>query len=509
MSRLVLRVLIAGICGAVALPARAADQPDAYRASNDVDVMVARGLKWLVQVQEADGHWSLTNPQHDVAATALGVLPLLHADEAHVSRYADNIDRALKYLLAKQGQDGGFGMGYYHGLASMALCAAYARTSDPSLVGPAQRAIDYIVAAQGPNGGWRYAAKQPGDTSVSIWMIQALRIGARAGLRVPPATWKGAAEFLDAMAAADGGYGYTGPPATHRMTASGCLGRLMLETPVADQHFQKSLRLLRDLPPLRDHHNVYYYYHATLVMNHLDESTRDAWNRAMWTVLLEKQETEGADAGSWPAVGDAFGSSSGRVMTTALSLLMLQQHYRQPPRSDPLPARPLSNKDLQTHWDRLSDSGPLAAAARGRALAAAAEQTLPFLRERLRATPAPEPKRVARLIADLDDQQFAVRRKAEAELEQLGELVVAALEQALRDKPPLEVQQRLTRLVQRQANTSLSPERLQQLRGVLVLELIATPDARRLLGTLAGGAPATQQTRAAEAALQRLRQRDR
>lgn len=507
MSRLALRLLSAGVCAALAMPAHAAGSPEAYRAGSDVDVMVARGMKWLVQVQEADGHWSLTNPQHDVAATALGVLPLL--GETDFSRHAANIDRALKYLLAKQGQDGGFGMGYYHGLASMALCAAYARTADPALQGPAQKAIDYIVMAQGANGGWRYAAKQNGDTSVSTWMIQALRIGARAGLRVPPATWKGAAEFLDAMAAEDGGYGYVGPPATPRMTASGCLGRLLLETPVADRHFQKSLRLLRDLPPTREHSNVYYYYHASLVMNHLDAATRDAWNRAMWTVLLEKQEAAGADAGSWPAAGDAFGSSSGRVMTTALSLLMLQQHYPQTAQAGPLPARPLSNDELLTSWAKLSESSPFQAAAHVRTLAAAAEQTLPFLRARLRATPPPDPMRVARLIADLDHERFAARRKAEEELELLGELVVAALEQALGNKPPLEVQQRLTRLLHRQATSSLSPERLQQLRGVLVLELIATPDARRVLGTLADGASAAQQTRAAEAALQRLRRRDR
>ena len=39
---------------------------------------------------------------------------------------------------------------YSHGIASIALCEAYGMTGDKRLREPAQRAIDFIVAAEHP-----------------------------------------------------------------------------------------------------------------------------------------------------------------------------------------------------------------------------------------------------------------------------------------------------------------------------------------------------------------------
>src|SRR5205823_4456771 len=85
----------------------------------------------------------------------------------------------------KQGRDGSFGGGMYaHGLAAIAMCEAYGMTSDPVLRGSAQRAIDFIRAAQSDNGGWRYQPREGGDTSVVGWQVMALKSGQMAGLIV-------------------------------------------------------------------------------------------------------------------------------------------------------------------------------------------------------------------------------------------------------------------------------------------------------------------------------------
>ena len=48
---------------------------------------------------------------------------------------------------------------YSHGLASIAICEAYAMTRDPDLVEPAQLALNFLVYAQDPRGGgWRYCS---------------------------------------------------------------------------------------------------------------------------------------------------------------------------------------------------------------------------------------------------------------------------------------------------------------------------------------------------------------
>jgi len=136
-------------------------------------------------------------------------------------------------------------------------------------------------------------------------------------------------------------------------------------------------------------------------------------------------------------------------------------------------------------------------------LTASPEQAVSLLKRRL-AEPGPRPalREVARLVADLDSQQFAVRQRAEDELGKLGRLAEAALRDALAARPALEVQQRLERLL---GNLDLAPGHLVCLRGVETLELIGSRQAREALAALAqvesGGAVLPDQ---AGAALRRL-----
>ena len=61
------------------------------------------------------------------------------------------VKAGLDYLIGKQGKDGSFGGSMYsHGIATIALCEAYGMTSDPTLKGPAQRAVRFIESAQDP-----------------------------------------------------------------------------------------------------------------------------------------------------------------------------------------------------------------------------------------------------------------------------------------------------------------------------------------------------------------------
>src|SRR5258708_598738 len=77
-------------------------------------------------------------------------------------------------------------------------------------------------------------------------------------------------------------------------------------------------------------------------------------------------------------------------------------------------------------WKRLGDArAPTAARAGSQAfapLAAAPEQAVPFLGQKLKPVAAPDPKLVAELIADLDNNDFAARQKATEALEKLAEL---------------------------------------------------------------------------------------
>ena len=134
------------------------------------------GLAFLSRQQQANGGWSfqsIPNEQallvSDTAATGLALLAFQGAGYNHREfKYADTVYGGIHHLLKNQKPDGDLFIPlddesnksvrlYSHGIAAIALCEAYGMTQDPDLKEPAQRAIDFIVAAQDPkSGGWRY-----------------------------------------------------------------------------------------------------------------------------------------------------------------------------------------------------------------------------------------------------------------------------------------------------------------------------------------------------------------
>jgi hypothetical protein len=156
--------------------------------------------------------------------------------------------------------------------------------------------------------------------------------------------------------------------------------------------------------------------------------------------------------------------------------------------------------------DLAAADAPRAFRARG-ALASSPEEAVALLKGRLRRAQAADAGRLGRLLADLGSEEFPVREKAQAGLEELGDLAEPALRQALADKPALEVRRRMERLLERLRGPVRRPEVLRPLRAVAVLEDVATPAARELLKDLASGAPGARLTREAKASLSRLGRR--
>jgi RNA polymerase sigma factor (sigma-70 family) len=168
-------------------------------------------------------------------------------------------------------------------------------------------------------------------------------------------------------------------------------------------------------------------------------------------------------------------------------------------------ARPGAD-ELRSAWEDLGGDAGKAYRATG-VLAAAPEQTVPFLAERVRPAAAPDAKRVAKLLTDLDDERFEAREKATKELEGLGCLVESALRQALANRPSAEARRRLTALLEKVEGATPTPEEVRAVRIVEALERAGTASARRLLTDLAGGVAEARLTREAKAALRRLADR--
>ncbi len=162
----------------------------------------------------------------------------------------------------------------------------------------------------------------------------------------------------------------------------------------------------------------------------------------------------------------------------------------------------LSNDELQRGWNALGGEDAPAAFQAIRRLAAAPEQSLPFLREHLKPVSAPDQKRIRQLVDMLDSADFPTRQNAAVELEKQADVAASTLRQIMtKEKPSLEVRRRLQQILESIENKL---ESLRAVRAVEVLEWIATPDAVRLLSELAGGAADARLTREAAAAKRRL-----
>ena len=128
-----------------------------------IEKAVADGLHWLAAQQQADGRWLFNNQLESMAggATGFALLALLRAkDTAGGHPYVRPIDQGLAYLFQNQGLDGELGRPLQaHAVATLALCEVYTRTGDRAVKPYAQRAVNYIVNSQGPDGGWRVHAQ--------------------------------------------------------------------------------------------------------------------------------------------------------------------------------------------------------------------------------------------------------------------------------------------------------------------------------------------------------------
>lgn len=363
---------------------------------------VELGLEFLARHQNADGRWTLQDFSQgrrgyenmsqgrmvsDTAATGLAMLAFLGAGYTHADvEYGGEVSRGLGFLVGNQKPDGDLFLPqeaqsnlnvwlYSHGIAAIALCEAYGMTRDEALREPAQKALDFIVAAQHPTkGGWRYAPREGSDTSVSGWQLMALKSGELAGLRVPREAYAKVQTWLDGAQAPDrfGQYVYR-PEAKQEhqrtpssvMTAEAMLMRQYLGWTRDNGGMVASADYLRaNLPAwTEERRNSYYWYYGTQMMFQMQGGYWRDWNERLKPLLVAEQVQEGVLAGSWEPIGavpDRWGREGGRIYVTAMHLLILEVYYRHLPLYQTLEGRGLEgqNPDRQNPGRQNPDDPP-------------------------------------------------------------------------------------------------------------------------------------------------------
>ena len=330
---------------------------------------VGQGLKWIADHQLPNGAWVYTqmmNPncrgkcadspldkynKSVISATAMAMLPMLgagitHKDGEYRRSVRDGLDYITKHMQAKV-QDGvpvlilaepgaSYEL-YHHGLATIVLCEAAAMTRDRNLENYAQGAVNYISWAQDPvGGGWRYAARTPGDTSSLGWNLMALKSAQMGYLEVHPLTISRVRHFLNNVVGMEGGalYGYTdnGPENGRRgaLTAVGLLCQMYLGWKAEHPALSKGTDYLAEWGPQA--RNLYYSYYATQVMHHVGGEKWENWNKKMRDDLVAAQiVNDSHERGSWPLQTSEHLEQGGRLTATAFATMILEVYYRHLP----------------------------------------------------------------------------------------------------------------------------------------------------------------------------------
>lgn len=354
------------------------DQAPADSVGPRTEEAIERGLVFLQRAQDPDGRWTLQRftaddgpPQlaSDTAATGLALLAFQGAGYNHLQhRYAAVVRRGMDFLVRSQQGDGCLVVPmdeksnqvilmYSHSLAALALCEAYGMTQDDALREPAQKALDYIVQSQHPTrGGWRYSPRVSSDTSVTGWMMMALRSGELANLQVPADTYDKIRQWLDQAQASptqphlyrynpfapDTDEQRTGRRPSATMTSVGLLMRLYSGWRRDHPAMARGAQYLLKTPPAvgtssNPQRDTYYWYYATQVMFHMGGEYWSAWNQRLHPLLLNSQVTDGPLAGSWDPnrpVPDRWAPFAGRIYVTTMNLLSLEVAYRHLPLYD-------------------------------------------------------------------------------------------------------------------------------------------------------------------------------
>jgi len=227
------------------------------------------------------------------------------------------------------------------------------------------------------------------------------------------------------------------------------------------------------------------------------DGTIRLWDTATGTIVTQLTGHRGA-TNTLAFVGDGKTLATSGADTTVL--LWDVQAATTDERADAL-----TDKDLAALWQALAGDDAQKVAGVMERMTAAPRQTAAWLKDRVPVAPALDADKVAKLLDDLEGDNFAKRNRANTELEKLGELAKPALEKRLTDMPPLEVQKRIQALLDKLKGPVTEPNKLRALRAIEILEHIGTPEAQEVLQKVAKGTPEAQLTLEAHAALARLK----
>jgi hypothetical protein len=315
-------------------PTEAPKEGDALELTEAADRAMERGLQQLISTQNPDGSWSNPDGGYKMAGTSLGLMAfMVKGHFPGFGRHGAALDRAKEFLLKhdRESPTGYAGAMYEHGLYTLALSELWGMTANKEdnkkIQIALERAVQVILRAQSPLGGWRYHARPDAgqDTSVTAMVFVSLASARQAGVLVPTETIDRVVGYLrdQVWNEKSGGFGYQGNTgSTLACTAGGAYAAQlcgMRET----EWVQASIRYLENSPKIFNQEEIGYYfythYYAIQAMVQAGEEHYTKWYPQIRDALISIQQPDG----SW-----VEGKSKNYPHATPMAIIILGTPHR-------------------------------------------------------------------------------------------------------------------------------------------------------------------------------------
>jgi hypothetical protein len=273
------------------------------------DLAIERGLQFLLTTQNPNGSWTSPGGNFEIAGTSLGLMAFMVKGEfPGFGRNGAALDRAKEYLLkrAEESSTGYMNGMYEHGLYTLALSELWGMTNnveDNKRIQIAlQRAVDVILRAQSPLGGWRYHARPDAgqDTSVTAMVFVSLASARQAGILVPTETIDRVVSYLrdQVWNEKSGGFGYQGNSGGTLACTGGGAYAAQLCGMRDTEWVQASIRFLENSPKIFNRAEIGYFYYAHYyamqAMVQAGEEHYARWYPQIRDALISLQKPDGS-----------------------------------------------------------------------------------------------------------------------------------------------------------------------------------------------------------------------
>jgi hypothetical protein len=383
-----------------------------FRHTKDTEKAVQMGLGWLARHQGHDGvydgvkFFNRCDPKNPCSRQGGARTQISQAGYTGIAcmcftgagyspdsgKFRHALLRGLDSLVATVSVDGDFDQAdllwnrsYSRPIAMQALAEGYSMCGNERYRRAAERILAREFSLMNQNGGWRYSLKREVpelDSSVTAWVVFAIKASEKAGIEVPRLLWEGpymafdklsqrvpqagpyeefieeagdygtdVAEgkkeyvFITGYQDASGGPGRATTPLGvmsriflgWRRTHPFCIGganfivkTYLTEFNVFGEPGQEDWSKAGRFTP-KAIWCMYNIYYCTLTMHQMGGKYFYDWNRRVSRVLPFFQNKNGCERGSWPSKWGTADDNEGWVYTTAMGVLTLETYYRYAP----------------------------------------------------------------------------------------------------------------------------------------------------------------------------------